>query len=300
MSQSTGLKGIIAAAVTPIDAQERFAPGPFQALLERLYAAGTHGVYVCGQTGEGLLQSVDQRKRVAEAAMRHSPPDKQVIVHVGANATGDAMELARHASQLGVAAVSSLPPLGPYRFAEIRGYYEDLAAASSVPLLVYYFPEVCPTIQTAEQMLDLCSIPNVVGLKYTDFDLYRMRVILGTGATVFNGRDEILVAGLLMGAGGGIGTFYNILPELFVEVYDRTNWGDWDGARAAQDRINAIIQVALRFPLFPAIKQILRWTGIDCGECIRPRARLSPTQAADLRQQLDACDFPLDLAASRT
>jgi N-acetylneuraminate lyase len=295
----TVLKGIIPAVVTPIDEKENFAPAPFEALLEKVYSAGVHGVYVCGQTGEGLLQTVEQRKSVAEASMHYSPQGKQVIVHIGAYRTADAVELARHANGIGVTAVSALPPFGSYSFEEIRAYYQEIAAASDLPLLVYYFPEICPGIKTAEQIMQLCAIPNVVGLKFTDFDLYRMRCIKQSGALIFNGRDEVLAAGLLMGADGGIGTFYNIVPELFVELYNFAQRGDWTGARAVQDRVNAIVRATLRFPGFPAIKQILRWSGIDCGHCIRPRAGLTPEQTSELRRSLEECGLELDRSVVR-
>jgi N-acetylneuraminate lyase len=282
------LHGIVAAAVTPFDENENFAAAPFEALLERIYSAGAHGVYVCGQTGEGLLQAVEQRQRVAETAVRNSPAGKQVIIHVGAYRTADAVQLARHAGRIGATAVSSLPPIGPYSFAEIRQYYEAVAAASELPVLVYYFPEVCPGITSAEQILELCRIPNVVGLKFTDFDLYRLRNLKQSGAVIFNGRDEILAAGMLMGADGGIGTFYNLVPELFVEVYRRARAGEWDAAVAAQDRINALIRVTLRFPAFAAVKRQLQWSGIDCGRCLRPRRDLTEDEEAELRPLVDA------------
>src|SRR5262249_58750982 len=102
----------------------------------------------------------------------------------------DAVELARHAGDVGAAAVSALPPLGGYSFPEVRKYYEAIAAASDVPLLVYFFPESYPGVTTAAQVLELCEIPNVCGLKYTDFDLYRLNLIKRSGANIFNGRDE--------------------------------------------------------------------------------------------------------------
>jgi Dihydrodipicolinate synthase/N-acetylneuraminate lyase len=283
------LNGIIPAVVTPIDAQERFAPAPFEALLAKMYSAGVHGIYVCGQTGEGLLQTVEQRKLVAEASMRFSPAGKQVIIHVGSYRTADAVELARHAAEIGVTAVSALPPFGSYSFDEIHAYYREIAAASDLPLLVYYFPEVCAAIKTEEQILQLCAIPNVVGLKFTDFDLYRLRHIRQSGSVIFNGRDEVLAAGLMMGADGGIGTFYNLVPELFVEIYNHALRGDFPAARAVQDRVNAIVRATLRFPVFPAIKEVLRWSGIDCGRCLRPRAALTAEQAADLRRAMSEC-----------
>ena len=44
------IQGILPAAVTPLDKDGRFAPAVFERLLERLYGAGVHGVYVCGTT----------------------------------------------------------------------------------------------------------------------------------------------------------------------------------------------------------------------------------------------------------
>jgi N-acetylneuraminate lyase len=299
MNQTGTLQGILPAAVTPFDAEENFAQAPFEALLERLYTAGVDGVYVCGGTGEGLLQTVEQRKRVAEAALANSPKGKLVIVHVGSHRTADAVELARHAGKAGATAVSALPPLGNYSFAEIRAYYAAIAAAADAPLLVYFFPGVYPGVQTLDQVLELCRIPNVAGLKYTDFDLYRMRTVKQTGAVVFNGYDEVLAPGLLMGADGGIGTFYNVVPEMFVDLYQRARRGDWEGARTVQDGINTIVRIALQYSCFPAIKQMLRWQGIDCGPCIRPRAVLTRAQVADLRRQLDACGVPWSRTVSR-
>jgi N-acetylneuraminate lyase len=116
---------------------------------------------------------------------------------------------------------------------------------------------------------------------------------------VFSGYDEVLVAGLLMGADGGIGTFYNVMPHLFVHVYHCALLGDWEGARAVQDQINTVIRIALQFPCFPAIKEMLRWRGIECGPCIRPRGGLSLLQAAELRRQLESCGVAWEPTVSR-
>jgi N-acetylneuraminate lyase len=295
----TTFQGILPAAVTPFDDDEQFRPAAFETLLEYLYGAEVDGIYVCGGTGEGLLQTVEQRKQVAEAAVKLSPAGKQVIVHVGSHRTADAIELARHAGRISATAVSALPPLGGYAFSEIRAYYEAIAAASDLPLLVYYFPESYPGVSTAEQALELCEIRNVAGLKYTDFDVYRLNLIRQSGAVVFNGRDEVLVPGLLMGANGGIGTFYNVMPELFVQAYRCAASGDWSKARAVQEQINQVIYVTLQLPCFPAIKEILRWRGIDCGRCIRPRAPLTSEQAAGLRRALETCAPSVDWLVSR-
>lgn len=283
--------GILPAVITPFDEHENFAPAAFERLLERLYASGIDGVYVTGQTGEGLLQPVEQRKRVAEVAMRCTPKGKSAIVHVGAYRTADALELARHAARIGAHAVASLPPLGGYSFVEVRAYYEALAAASDLPVFVYYFPEICPAVQGAEQAMELLGIPNVVGLKFTDFELYKLTLFKKRECLIFNGRDEVLTAGLLMGADGGIGSFYNLIPEVFVEAFALVQQGRWEEARKVQVRINELVEIGLRFPLVPAIKTVLRWQGLECGEALAPRRRMTDEENRRLRQLLLASSF---------
>jgi N-acetylneuraminate lyase len=278
-------QGILPAVVTPLDSDGRFAQASFERLLEFVYGAGVHGVYVGGHTGEGMLQSAEQRKRLAAAAVQGSPPGKCVIIHVGAHRPEEALDLARHAARIGAHAVSSLPPSGPYSFQEIRRYYEALAAAG-LPLFAYYFPELCPAVSTAEHLLELCAIPNLIGAKFTDFNLYVMAQLKKGGATVFNGRDEVLAAGLLMGADGGIGTFYNLVPELFVELYEAASAGDWDAARRTQRAINELIETVLRYPMLQATKAILRWFGIDSGNCLAPRRPLTPEEESELRDAI--------------
>jgi N-acetylneuraminate lyase len=283
--------GIFPAVVSPFDSEGRFVAVSFERLLERLYGQGVHGIYVCGTTGEGLLQSVTQRKQIAEVAVKCSPTGKWVVVHVGAHCTADAIELAKHASRIGVHAISSLPPHGGYSFEEIRGYYSILGGASDLPILVYYMPEVYPAISNVAQILELCEIPNVIGLKFTSLDLFTMATVKKQGAVVFNGRDEVLVAGLLMGADGGMGSFYNLIPELFLQIYELTKTEGWGEARAVQERINELITITLRFPAFPAIKTMLSWSGIDCGNFLPPRRPLNANEESELRALLSKSSF---------
>lgn len=288
---STALRGVMPALVTPLDAEERFAAKPMEQLLERVYAAGCEGVYVCGQTGEGLLLPVGERKRAAEVAVRNSPAGKQVIVHVGASRTADAVDLARHAAKSGAHAISSLPPASGFSFAEVKAYYEAIAAAAGIPVLVYYFPEFSRSVSTLDEIYSLCSIPGVVGLKFTDFDFYRLSLISRAGRVIFSGRDEAFACGVLMGASGGIGSFYNLVPELFVEIWRAGCAGDYAKARQVQDRVNDLIQAVLQFPMLPAIKTMLTWSGIDCGPAVSPRRKLTAEEEQRLRSEMKRIGF---------
>ena len=129
------------------------------------------------------------------------------------------------------------------------------------------------------------------GVKFTDFDLFRMSLLRRPERCIFNGRDEVVVSGLLLGADGGIGTFYNLVPELFVQIYTAAVAGRWEEARLAQLRVNVLIRIAMRFPLFPAVKQILAWSGLDCGTCLPPRGPLTLDQQRSLPGSLAEAGF---------
>ncbi|MBO0799437.1 MAG: dihydrodipicolinate synthase family protein, partial [Blastocatellia bacterium] len=108
-----------------------------------------------------------------------------------------------------------------------------------------------------------------------------------SGATIFYGRDEMLAAGLLFGADGGIGSFYNVIPEMFLQLWDLARAGCWAEMRELQQTINDFITITLRYPLFPALKAMLGWRGIDCGSCLAPRREfLSEAENAGLREEL--------------
>lgn len=285
------LEGILPAIVTPVDQAGTFQAPAYEQLLTHVYAAGVHGIYVCGQTGEGLQQSAAQRKLVAEASVQFSPPDKIVMVHIGAMSTAEAVALAEHAAAIGADAISALPPIGNYSFAEIKAYYRALASASALPLLIYYFPAFAPAINSVHQILELCEIPNVHGLKFTDSDLFKMSEIKRQGATIFYGTDEMLTAGLVMGADGGIGSFYNVMPKQFVELYELTRRNEWQQARAVQAIINEVIAIGLRYPVHASVKSMLQHLGVDCGGCIPPRRNLTNEELIDLKQSFAQTQF---------
>jgi N-acetylneuraminate lyase len=279
------LGGILPALVTPLTAEEKVDKMALEKLMERVYTAGVDGVYVCGSTGEGQALAAAERRTVAEIAVRNSPVGKTVIVHVGAGTFAEACELARHAAGLGAAAVSSLRPAAT-SFAELKAYYRDLAASTDLPFLAYYFPSAADQL-SFEQLSELCELPGVAGLKFTDYDLFTLASLVNDGRTMFNGRDEVLSAGLLVGAHGGIGSIYNLVPGWFVDLYAHARAGRWADAVTIQHRINVLIRVLIRFPFIAALKQFLGWDGIACGPVLRPRIEMTAEQAVELRRALE-------------
>jgi N-acetylneuraminate lyase len=280
------IKGILPAIPTPIDDSGIVQSVPLEALIARLYRSGVHGLYVAGQTGEGWQLDNAQRKQLAEIAVRNSPGDAQVVVHVGAMRLADAIDLACHAAKIGATAISSLPPPGAGNGAELLGWYGRLAQASPLPLYVYYFPSLSPAVKSCDDLLALCALPNVAGLKYTADNLDWMSETVRAGANVLFGRDEVLASALLLGAHGGIGTFYNVVPDWMLELYAHSQAERWSAAARTGERIRRLIHVCLRYEILSACKVILRWQGFNCGPVLSPRINMTTGEEESLRADL--------------
>ena len=273
-----------------MDEAGEFAEKVFERLLADAYQVDVHGVYVCGNTGEATAVSFNEAE-VAKAPVQCSPRGKTAIIRVGGVRLPEAIQIARHAERIGVSAVSALPPAGNYNFREPHQYYQQLAEACDLPFLVYYFPDLCRVIETLDQLLELCEIPNVARLTFTDFDLFKLHQVGGAGKVISNGRDEILAAGLLMGASGGIGSFYNLIPQLFVDVYAYARNGQWEEAQRVQNRINELIRITSRFPTVSATITMLKWCGYDCVRCIAPHENLTEGRRTPVVRVCKASQF---------
>ncbi len=263
--QSTQLfAGMYTALLTPLTPSGTLNGSMAQKLLLHQLAMGLDGAYIAGTTGEGMRLSLDTRRALLETLAEVLPEGKRLLVHVGAVGIADSIGLAEHAAQHGASAISSLPPAADS--AGVLHFYAELARQSPLPLIVYYFPRAAPlAFQTTRELLEICDLPNVVGVKFTDFNMYLLHQLVERGKTTFNGYDEALVAGLLMGAHGGIGTTYNLFAPVVLELAAAAKRGDWERARKLQFDLNTSLDILFRYPFFPAVREAVRHLGFDCG-----------------------------------
>jgi N-acetylneuraminate lyase len=277
--------GIYPALLTPLNDHRKFVPKVAERLYSYLLSEGAAGAYVAGSTGEGPLLPPATRKAIVETLAPITPADKKLIVHVGSQDLRVAIDLAHHAACWGAHAVSSLPPAGEP--GAVRDYYATLAKESPLPLILYYFPRAVPTaFRIEEELFEVCQLPNVLGVKFTDFNLYLLHRLVEFGKTVFNGYDEVLAAGLLMGAHGGIGSTYNIMPQLYVRIVESAREGDWESARRLQIAATRVIEVMLQFPFGAALRAVMYALGFDCGPSVKDPA-LSDAKRENLFIELD-------------
>jgi N-acetylneuraminate lyase len=286
-----GYNGVYPAAVTPKDDSGSFSAKRMDALISRLYESKVHGLYLCGNTGEGYLLPLEARKEAVEVAVEASKGKGKVIVHVGAPAEEDALALAKHAAEAGADAISSLPPyVQGYSFDEVYAHYTRLAYASGLPTFVYYIPVITHTEFSLDEIDQLLDIEGVAGLKFTNHNLYLMEGIMDGGRNphVFNGHDEVFLAGMAMGAPAGIGTYYNILPAHFVGIYDAYLAGNLDEAFRLQREINRLIRAAQTVRQNGAVHTLLKWQGVPCGNPILPARPLEDADEKKLRSELES------------
>ncbi len=234
---------------------------------------GVHGLYVGGSSGEMVLMTQEERKLLLEVVVGAVGDRVTVIAHVGSTSTAATLDLARHAEKTGAHALSSVTPFYyKYSFAELKRFYERLAGATSLPVIIYNLPALTGTTLSTAQLTELLSIPNVGGMKFTSSDFFQLeRLHTAFPDKVFyNGSDEMLCSGLAAGADGGIGSTYNIMPKRILAIYNAFRAGDMPRAMKLQSEANAVIEEVLRWGVLPSCKAILRLNGRDYGVCREP------------------------------
>jgi N-acetylneuraminate lyase len=295
------LKGICPAIVTSFDAHGAFDAATMRRIVQHQLQAGVDGFYVGGGTGEGLLLSRAERETLLETVLDEVQGRALVIAHVGAFQTPETLALAKHASDAGVDAIAALPPGYFYRpdALSLVRYYTAIAEASRVPLLVYNIPQRTGINMTQALFDQLLQIPNIVGMKDSSGNAFALGLYFTGGRTpvIFNGEDTVLLSGLMAGACGGIGATYNIMPQLFVELWRCALNNDLHEAARTQSRINEIINALTVVDLFGGIKQTLAWMGLPCGEPRSPNRALTADETTKLRASLEGVGFFGDKAA---
>jgi N-acetylneuraminate lyase len=279
------LSGVIPALLTPFTDQDGVNAAALRELTEFLLSRGVNGFYLCGSTGEGLLLTEEERCLVVETVVSQVRGRVPVIVHVGALATLVSERLARHAYEAGADAVASIPPFYYAVGREgIETHYRRIARATSLLLYLYNIPSATQVSLDATLIRDLLRDGVIQGLKYTSYDQLGFREIVemcGDGLNLLAGPDEMLLPFLLMGAHGGIGTTYNLVPELFVSLYAAWAAGDMQKAQQVQYQIDRIILAIRPYGVIAAVKAAMHLRGIDCGA---PRAPLLPPTAERMDQ----------------
>ena len=278
-------EGIIPAFYACYDAEGKINPAAVRELTQYYIDKGVQGLYVGGSSGECIYQSKEERKLVLEEVMKVAKGKLTIIAHIACNNTADSCELAAHAEGLGVDAIASIPPiyfkLPPHAIAK---YWNDMsAAAPNTDFIIYNIPQLAGVSLSVPLLKEMLRNPNVIGVKNSSMPTQDIQMWRDEGAIVFNGPDEQLISGLVMGAVGGIGGTYGAMPELYVELYRCVKAGEMAKALEIQNDCCRIIykMCSGHGNMYGMIKEILRINGgPDCGSVRAPLAELIESDLA--------------------
>ena len=265
------LRGAISAAVTPLtDGGLHLDEEGIDRLAVFLAEGGVDGVLTCGTTGEGVLLSVAERRRVTDLFLARRTDGFQVAVHAGAQTTRDTVALAAHALEAAADAVAVIAP--PYFPLDDEELFRHLLAAANaydpLPFYVYAFAgrSGYPVPTSVVDRLRH-GAANLRGLKVSDTPFSAVEPYLGLdGLDVFIGSEPLTLDGMRRGAVGAVSGLATAWPDLVASlVHDRSP--------EAHERVSELRERLRGIPFHAALKEVLVARGVILNASVRPPLR---------------------------
>ena len=286
--------GVMPALATPLKQDGSADEAGIKRLVERVLAAGVHGLLPLGSTGENASLDEPTRHRVLECVVRAAAGRVPVLCGVAQPNLAQAKAEVAAAARLGATAALVAPPF--YYLtdqATLLGFYRRLKAESPIPILVYNIPPLTKIVAEPATIATLAKEGTIAGIKDSsrDFEYFEsMRIATRgiPGFLAYTGSDTMLIASMAMGGTGTICGAANVAPAWVVEIYDAMRRGDLDAARPVQEKLIELVG-ALRGGVFPSsIKAALHLQGICEPWLAPPTAPLAEDAMARMRGRLDA------------
>lgn len=277
-----GLRGAIAASVTPLkDGGRRLDEEAFPSLVRFLAGGGLDGLLACGTTGEGVLLSVDERRRVTELFLAARPEGFQIAVHAGAQTTADSTALAAHALEVGADAVAVIaPPYFPLDAEELTRHFVTVASACEpLPFYVYEFAGRSGYAIPVEAIARVRErAPNLRGLKVSDTPFEAVEPYLELhGMDIFVGSEPLVLRGMDRGAVGAVSGLAAAFPRIVTAlVHERSD--------RAHEQVSVLRERLRDIPFHAALKEVLVARDVLMSADVRaPLRGLTPAEREIVR-----------------
>ncbi len=233
-------KGSIVAIITPFK-DGKIDEESLRELVEFQIENGTDGIVPCGTTGEASTLDYEEHDRVIQIVVQQTKKRVPVIAGTGSNSTEEAIEITRHAKQVGADGALLVTPYynkpsqeGLYR------HYKMIAEEVALPQILYNVPGRTGVNMLPETVARLADIPNIVGIKEATGSLQQASEILslcGDRIDVLSGDDFVTFPMMACGAAGVISVTANIMPGEISSMVDAFASGDLEQARRLHLRL---------------------------------------------------------------
>jgi len=261
-------------------------------LTNFLIENGVHGLIVHGTSGEFLMQDFEERTSVVETVVKTCDGKIPVIAGVSEGSTKNVIALGKAAIDAGADAILSTGPI--YFKTDEEGLYnhfQGILDHVDLPLMIYNIPSWIGYEVPKETIRKLIeeNPQRIAGVKFTSNDLdrfYEYLRALGKKTSMMIGSDSLIFSALELGAAGGILGSANVLPRETSEIYELVKRGEASEARRLQERV-ATFAEAMILGTFPsALKEGLKFIGMDCGDVRPPLQPLTTRQASEVARSL--------------
>lgn len=289
------LSGVIPAAGTPLAGDDSVDQAGLRRLVGYLLEAGVHGLFANGSMGGFAFLPEEEQIRSVATAVEAVGGRVPVIAGVGETSTSRALRLARRIAAEGADYLALLPPFFFLaRQEHLIDYFGELAAALSVPVLLYDNPVLTKNSIAPETVAELCRrLPRLAGIKVSDSDCAKLQAIAElarahSGFAVFTGSEHLALVALQMGCHGCVGGLFNICPHLAVALWEAWQAGDLETARGRQRDLIAVWQIFRHGAIWGAFDEALRYLGLCERATGRPYVtRLTEAERAAVHAILD-------------
>jgi 4-hydroxy-tetrahydrodipicolinate synthase len=257
---------VLTAVLTPFHADGSVNLDKFRELAEYLVDHGSDGLVVAGTTGESPTLTDHERHDLFAAAVDAVGDRATIVAGTGTYSTAHSVHLTRAAGELGVDGFLVVTPYynKPPQRAIVR-HFQEIAAATDRPILVYNIPGRVVVNIEPETMEELAEIPNVTSVKQANDDLEQARRIVEIGLDLYAGDDGLVFPFLGVGGVGGVCVHTHVWGPQTKEMIRRWKAGDLEGARTLNEEMAPAFEL-LRISTNPiAIKAAMNLLGHELG-----------------------------------
>lgn len=265
-------QGSLPAMVTPLTDKGAVDWPVLERLVDWLITQGSNGLVPVGTTGESPTLTHDEHREVVEAVVRHAAGRVPVIAGAGSNNTQEAIELARHACEVGADALLIVTPYyNKPTQAGLIAHFTAVHDATDRPIIIYNIPGRSVVDMTPETMGELAKLPRIVGVKDATGRLERVscqRLTCGPDFIQLSGEDATAHGFNAQGGVGCISVTANVAPALCAQMQAACRAGDYAEALRLQDLLMPLHIAIFLEPGLVGAKYALSRLG-RCGETVR-------------------------------
>lgn len=286
MGNGARISGVYTALVTPFTQDGAIDWPAFDALLRRQAAAEVDGVVISGTTGETPTLTVDEKVSLFRRARTSLPRQIAVMAGSGGNCTRQSVELSKLAQDAGVDSLLIVtPPYNKPSLTGLKAHYETLARSVRIPLCLYHVPSRTGQRLSAEELVSLCSIPEVSAVKEASGDLSLFSKARQSSQAIYlSGDDFTFLPSLAVGGQGVISVVTNIFPRAFVLLQRHFQSGNFSAALAIHDVLLPFTEMLFAESSPGPTKAVLAQAGLIENNLRLPMVSVLPATAHRLQE----------------